>query len=217
MTDLIEAKPYGAFTKDELENALQAKLPVADYLQRALAICTLLQTSEEGRQSFLKRRGPAKVLCDEMVPIGYLCNYFSSQWSSTEVQLVLGNQQHDAVVSSPSGQEDVPSHIEVTGLDATDSHKIRHALASEGVVGESFSVRDRLQDVAERLKNAIVTKSKKPYPPGTLLLIFQKTRERLPGWMDELIKVTEIYQPELSCFKRVVVMSEHSVDLDFFP
>jgi hypothetical protein len=222
MTNPEESKPYGAFTKEQLERAIQAKLRAADYLQRAYEICALLRTSEEGEKTFLNRRGAAKELCDEMIPIGYLCSYFSQQWRATEVQLVLGNQRYDAIVSAPEGQEDVPSHIEVTGLDYTDSHRIRHALASNGVAEELLSERARLQDVADRLKSAIVEKSKinkseKPYPPGTLLLIFQKTTRRLPGWMDVVMEVAEDYRAELSSFKRVIVMTEHSVDLDFRP
>ena len=75
-TDAPGARPYGAFTQEELAAAMQVKWPAVDYLRRSRELCSMLKSTPEGHATFLKRRGPAKELCDEMVPIGYLCEYF---------------------------------------------------------------------------------------------------------------------------------------------
>jgi hypothetical protein len=216
--DAPGAQPYGAFTQQELKDAIQVKWPAADYLRRARYLCSRLQSTEEGYASFLNRRGPAKHLCDEMVPIGYLCEYFFERnWPSSEIQLVLGNQKHDAVVTNAAVLQGMPTYIEVTGLDPTDSHKLRQDLAKKGVAKEVFREQERVHELAERLQKAIVDKSENGYPPGTLLLIFLKTNERLNSWMDVIVKVSELYYNELSRFDRVIVMNQHGLDLDFQP
>ncbi len=217
MSEPQDVRPYGDLTKDQLIETLQRKYSVHQYLEEAFALCARVRRSEEGERSFLERRGPAKQLCDEMLPLGYLAKYFLSNWPGTELQLVLGSQPYDALVTHRYGFVDLPSHIEVTCLDRPEDHKRRAALAATGMVIDTFNEAQRLIEMSDLLRRAIKRKSGKPYPSGTLLLIFQKTKRRLDGWMNVVVDVSEELRTELSCFRRVIVMNEHSIDLDFRP
>lgn len=216
--DAPGARPYGVFTKQELADAMQVKWPAVNYLQRARELCGGLRSTKEGDETFLNRRGPAKELCDEMLPLGYLCEYFLERnWPGSEIQLILGNQKYDAIVSNATVLPGMPTHIEVTGIDPKDTHKLRQELAKAGVAKEVFSERERLYELADLLRDRLLTKSGNGYPPGTLLLMFQNTNERLRGWMNIITEVSRSCYNELAMFDWVVVMNQRGIDLDFRP
>ena len=189
MTSKNKQPLYGLLTKEELTIALESQYSVDEFLGVAQKLCGYVRATPEGEQTFLLRRGLAKELCDEMMPLGYLCEYYLKRWPGTKVQLKLGNQAFDANVSGALENADIPSYVEITGLEDVAVHKQREELHTQGSVVEQYWGAEMIFHLSDLLNRAIKNKGKKIYPSGTLLLVFLKTDYQIYGLLDKFIEV----------------------------
>jgi hypothetical protein len=208
---------YGVLTKESLTRALETQYSAEEFLEVAQGLCGCVRATQKGEQTFLLRKGLAKELCDEMMPLGYLCEYYLKRWPGTKVQLKLGNQAFDANVSGTLENTDIPSYVEITCLEDGTVHKQREKLHLQGVIAEQYWESDMILHLSSLLHRVIKNKGEKTYPGGTLLLVFLKTDYQLHGLLDKIVEVVTNLKPELSQFKRMLVMSPRRIYGDFAP
>ncbi|MBK6999154.1 MAG: hypothetical protein IPH35_04000 [Rhodoferax sp.] len=192
-------------TNEWLQEKMQRKYSVAEYLQKSWNLCALVRSTPFGEEQFLKRIGLAKELCDEMVPIGYFCELFLKlEAPQAKVSLKLGNQTYDATVEHEHDSGSKINFIEVTSLEDQTEHKTRTELHRNGVV---TAIKRDSEWVAERgriLARVLAKKLGKEYPKGTALIIYCKDESHPTEW-DSCIKLvgttmcTALDQFELVC------------------
>lgn len=168
---------------NELKNRIQEEVSARSYLGRAYLFCSLLRRTQEGESAFMQRKGAAKQLCDEMVPIGHFCAHiFKDSPSDVKIRLVLGSQAHDAVVSGPEVHRLGIAYIEVTSIEDESEHKERVEILTKGFTSKEGLLSDVIQHRAELLDRVIKKKSEKYYPTGTALIIYSKETIHPADW-----------------------------------
>ena len=148
-------------------------------------------STDAGKRAIGFRKGLAKPLVKEALPLGiFASHHFGSD--DVTIALVLGNQNHDATVEDYRAQKAPFSFIEVTQAHEGDEYLRMLALEREGHVSllgpvnkcgtKATGIRVEIEGVAlrhstvlqrelDRVEEAILRKTGKPYPPDTALLV----------------------------------------------
>ncbi|PTY04601.1 hypothetical protein DB347_17960 [Opitutaceae bacterium EW11] len=135
------------------------------------------------------KQGIAQKVFDEMFPLWRLLIRKSVEWQNHQLKYVIGNQPFDAVLSSDAGSE----YLEVSVADWDHDEALRMKYFSEhghvsaiGRVSYSGTARTghaiEVENAAEtttvliadklrRVKERILAKAQKSYPPGTTLVV----------------------------------------------
>lgn len=207
----------GYISDAQFRQAMTAQYPASTYLDEAYKLCQLLRMTAEGEKQFLLRIGLAKELCDEMLPLGYLCKHYFSSSPDVSIQLVLGNQSYDAIGIDTRHGGCVKFHIEITGIEDGSEHTKRKQLhdSANGSVVDTYSSAEEIRRQDALLREVICKKGSKKYPADTLLLIYLKSDYNLPGWMDTVFNVGGDLGNKLSRFQRVLLMGSRQIYMDY--
>lgn len=139
------------------------------------------------------RKGLAKKLMEEALPLGYLAENYFNRSNRVTISLVVGNQPYDAIVKDMREGDPVTYHVEITlAHEGEDEYLRMLALHQEGhvsalgkvsktgtrktglhveVKSETISQLEIIKRETKLIENAIERKIKKNYPEDTMLLI----------------------------------------------
>jgi len=176
-------------TPELLEEAHTA----AEYLQWVRTLISRVKEAPDGLEQIRLRKGLAKELMNEALPIGLLASTYFGGSEQVSISLKIGNQSYDATVSDCRKNGSSVNHVEVTLASDGDNDYLRMlALHQTGEVSGLGSVKksgtrrtgltirveremashaEVLRQESDRLSHAIVRKLDKTYPRNTLLLI----------------------------------------------
>lgn len=213
-------------TPEVLEESHTAK----DYLLWARSLVERVKLEHDGLKRIRFRDGLAKELMDEAIPIGLLGSKYFEESNEVQINLKIGSQSFDAIVSDNRAEGSSVSHIEVTlahegenqhlrmlclhergevsGLGAVTKQGTKKTNLTVDVVEEMVSQVEVLQRERTLVSMAIDRKLKKTYPPNTLLLIgFDDTmafdrEDNVANLENVLVK----YLPQLKAFHTVAIV-----------
>ena len=176
-------------TNKVLEESHTAK----EYLLWAKGLVEQLKSKPNGLEMIRLRVGLAKELMDEVIPIGLLASKYFGESDDVRINLKIGSQSYDAVVSDHRKQPSAVSYIEVTlahegedeylrmwhlhkkgnasGLGRVTKHGTKKTGLCVEVAMEPLSQAEVLQRERGLLLKAIDKKLEKKYPQNTLLLV----------------------------------------------
>jgi hypothetical protein len=152
-----------------------------------------IASTEEGKHAIRFREGLAKQLVEEMFPLGIFAMHYFGDTEDVMIQLVLGSQNYDAIIADNREPKLPFSYIEVTQAHEGQNERLRMlALEREGHVStlgpvskvgtKATGISVEVEEVAlghddvrsrefSRVKDAILRKTGKCYPPDTALLV----------------------------------------------
>lgn len=201
---------------DQLKEEIQKEVPAVRYLGFGWRLCMLLKRTPEGEAAFLERKGAAKQLCDEVIPIGYFCNHiFGVGDKGVSVKLVLGNQSHDAIVSGSENMRKGISYFEVTSIEDEDVHKQRMELLERGHSNREYLVSERLQQRSALLDRIIRKKASKEYPNDTALIIYSKETIGETEWMYLINNINNDLLDLLKKFRLACILDPKKIHVIF--
>ena len=176
-------------TAEELEK----KRSAAELLPWVEDMLKELGSTEDGKAAGRFRRGLAKQLVEEALPLGIFAMHHYGASEEVSLQLVIGSQNHDAVITDQRSNPSPFSYVEITQAHAGEEEHLRMlALGKHGHVNllgpvtktgtkatgievEVESVALSHQEVLERqlglVEAAVLRKTQKKYPEGTALLV----------------------------------------------
>jgi hypothetical protein len=189
-----------------------------------------VQRQENGMETIRYRKGMAKPLMEEALPIGLFSSIYFNASQDIYIQLKIGNQPFDAIVSDQRRDKSPISYIEVTQAHEGESTYLKmkrlHETGSVNSLGEVrksgtkttgivFDVDDNmvsqseiLQKEARLVEDAIKRKLGKQYPSNTLLLIAfndEMAFDREDN-IQNLKKVIDRYLPHMNMFCQVALV-----------
>jgi len=176
-------------TNEILEESHTAK----EYLLWAKGLVEQLKSKTNGLEMIRLRVGLAKELMNEAIPIGILASKYFDKSDEVRINLKIGSQNYDAVISDYRKQPSAVSFIEVTLAHEGEDQYLRMLhLHKKGEVSglgrvikrgtkktgldvkvgrELLSQAEVLQRERSLLIKAIEKKLEKKYPQNTLLLL----------------------------------------------
>lgn len=222
-----------SFTLELSSSALEQSHTAKDYLNWARDVIALVKSEPDGLEKVRLRKGFAKQLMNEALPIGLLASTYFQGSDQVRIKLKVGNQNYDATVEDLRNPSSLVQPIEVTMADdGEDSFLKMFVLHSEGYVsslgkvtktgtkkaGRQINISDDMTCQADVLKaerdqisRALDRKLKKNYPPNTLLLLafndrmaFDRTDNRA-----NLESMLNSYLPQLIIFHSVAIIGLH--------
>lgn len=175
------------------EEQLQKELSAAKYLPWVEDLLQRFGSSPEGKRAVRFRRGLAKQLVEEALPLGIFALHHYRSSEDVRLRLVLGNQNYDAVIDDQRSNHSPFSFVEVTQAHAGEEEHLRMiALEEYGHVNmlgrvrksstEARGINVKVKQLAEshhvvlakeleRIEAAVRRKAGKEYPEGTALLV----------------------------------------------
>ena len=107
------------------EEQLQKERSAAEFLPWVEGLLQTLGASPEGKTTVRFRRGLAKRLVEEALPLGILALHHYCSSEEVRLRLVLGNQNHDAVIDDQRANPSPFSFVEVTQAHAGEEEHLR--------------------------------------------------------------------------------------------
>jgi hypothetical protein len=202
----------------------------AEYHRWVRALISRVKEEPEGIEQIRLRRGLAKELMNEALPIGLLASSYFSGSDEVSIQLKIGNQNYDAQVFDRRDGGLRVDYIEVTVAgDGEDDHLRMRALHEHGEVSGLGAVRrtgtqktglkihvdremiaqsEQLRRENARIAGAIQRKLSKKYPPNTLLLLaFDDTMAfDRPDNRSAIEATVAAFLPQLTSFHSVALI-----------
>ncbi len=176
-------------TKAVLEESHTA----SEYMQWVQSLVAQVKAEHDGLRRIRLRKGLANQLMNEAFPIGlWAFRYFGGS-EHVSINLKIGSQTFDAIVSDGRNQGSSVKYVEVTmayegeddflrmcelhekgevsGLGPVTRSGTKRTRKTIDVAMEAVSQAEVLRRERDRVGQAIVRKLGKPYPPNTVLLI----------------------------------------------
>lgn len=172
---------------------LEAWRTAAEYLPWVRNLIAQVKMESDGMEQIRFRRGLAKELMCEALPIGLLAECYFGASEQVRIKLKIGNQSFDAFVEDKRVAGSGVEHIEVTVAgDGEEDYLRMFVLHERGhvsglgrvtktgtqkrglkvtVADEMSSQREVLNQERERVTRAVERKLGKNYPANTLLLL----------------------------------------------
>ena len=229
-------------TEEILQQAHSAK----DYLNWTKTLISDFRSEENGIEQIRLRKGLAKQLMEEMLPIGrFAMNHFEAS-SDVIIELRLGNQHYDAIVKDKRTPKGSIEYIEVTGTNIVgasngyEDYLFKHHLHHQGLSGtgkisaagskfkglktelqrEMVSQAAVLEHEKQTIQEAIDRKSGIDYPAHTALVIsFDDSFafDRTDN-IDNIMSVLEASRSKLAHFQMVSIVGYlKGLYLEFHP
>lgn len=177
-------------------------------------------STDAGKHVIRFRKGLAKPLVEEALPLGIFASHHFGNSDDVTIALVLGNQNHDALIEDHREHKAPFSFVEVTQAHEGENEHLRMlALEREGHVSllgpvqksgtKATGIHVEVEDVAVRhytvlqreldlIEAAIRRKAGKPCPPDTALLVVFDDYISIKKESDRAALRSRI-QPLLSC------------------
>lgn len=175
------------------ENDLQIARSAAEFRSWVEQAIETMGSTTEGKQQVRFRKGIAKPLVEEALPLSLLCDsYFNSDHRVT-IRHVLGNQNYDAVIIDERPNSAPFRYLEITQAHEGENEHLRmlvlernghvnmlgdvrktgtkHTGITVEVENEAKDHRKVLAAEIERIREAINRETGKSYPKGTGLLV----------------------------------------------
>lgn len=213
-------------TREVLEEVHTA----AEYLQWARALIALVREEQDGIERIRLRIGLAKELMNEAFPLGLLASKYFAESDEVRIQLKIGNQTHDAIVSDTRARVSPVKFVEATLASEGEDDYLRMRVLHEqghvsglGRVTKSGTQRTGLKiqvepqavsqaEVLQRERTCVVQalerKLGKSYPANTLLLVGfndEMAHDR-PDNIANLESAVSAYLPRLKAFHSVAIV-----------
>lgn len=180
-------------TSELTEEQLQKERSAATFLPWVEDMLKTFGSSPESKAAVRFRRGLAKQLVEEALPLGIFALHHYCSSEEVRLRLVLGNQNHDAVIDDQRSNPSPFCFVEVTQAHAGEEEHLRMlALEEHGHVNmlgavrksgtKATGIRVEVEPLAEsqhvvlikeleRIEAAVRRKARKEYPEGTALLV----------------------------------------------
>ncbi|MCH8135180.1 MAG: hypothetical protein IIB77_04280 [Proteobacteria bacterium] len=206
---------------------LEVRRTAAAFLPWVEECIEKIGSTNEGKSAIRFRQGLAKQLVEEALPIGIFAMHHFGAKEDIAIQLVVGNQNYDAIVT---GDSSFFSYIEVTQAhEGEDAHLRMIALECDGhvstlgpviktgtkatgisveVEGIALSHSAVLCEELARIQDAVARKIDKSYPEDTALLVVFDDYISIRNEQDlaELRSAVEPLMPQLNNFRWFAVV-----------
>jgi hypothetical protein len=198
---------------------LQEPRTASDFLPWVQRRIEEIGAAKGGKRAIRFRHGLVKPLVEEALPLGIFASKHFAGSEHITLQLVLGNQNYDAIVQDERDQSGSLTYIEVTQAHEGENEHLRMMVLEEkghvnpiGVVRKDGTKVTGIQVVVEneainhgtvlesefrKIEEAIRRKQQKSYPPGTALLVMFDDYISMQH-DDDVIRLRDRVQPLLS-------------------
>ena len=175
------------------EEDLQIPRSAADFRSFVEEAIGRMGSTREGKELIRLKKGIAKQLVEEALPLCLLCDSYFKTDPMVTVKHVLGNQNYDAIITDKRPQPAPFRYLEITQAHEGENEHLRMlALQRDGHVNVLGNVRKKgtkrtgitvevkneakqhnevLAIELERIKEAVNRKVGKPYPQNSGLLV----------------------------------------------
>jgi hypothetical protein len=202
----------------------------AEYLQWVQSLVAQVKAEPDGLRQIRLRDGYANQLMNEAFPIGLLASKYFGGSEQVTINLKIGSQNYDAVVTDGRSQGSSVQYVEVTmayegeddflrmcvlhdtgevsGLGLVTKSGTNRTGKTIKVAREAVSQAEVLRREKDRIRQAIERKLGKSYPPNTLLLIgFDDVMafDRRDN-IENLETTVSDYLPQLKAFHTVAIV-----------
>jgi hypothetical protein len=221
------------------EILLEEEHAATDYLSWVQSLIARVKQEHDGLERIRLRKGLAKELMNEALPIGRLASKYFSDGAQVTIQLKIGNQNYDAIVHDRGTIQLPVRYIEVTVAGDGESDYLRMRklhetgeasgfgrISKDGTKHRRGVDHDRremvsqewvLRQESEKITRAISRKIKKEYPDGTLLLIAFNDEMAFgrPDNISNIESTISALLPSLIAFHSVAVVGQRGLFLSW--